>query len=365
MRNKLLIFIFIFIIICPKLASLLNIKEPSLNENRVLNSKPPFTFSKNYSKGFTNYFNDRFGLRNYFIIADRYFRYKFFNISTNSAVSIGKDHWLFYTPDTQYIDSVNGQPFSQDDLIQIKNNLLDIQTAFQKQNIKFYFLVAPNKQSIYPEFLPNHMKKVHPDSRLDQIDNFLKNYPQINFINPKSDLLVAKNQNQIYLKYDTHWNQLGAFVAYQKLFKKINQDFPNLNPKNINDFTLSTSIAPNKDLALELGVAGQFSESSIFVNPKIQNATTISQDCPEIYTKCPLIVQENSNKKLPRLLMFRDSFAVSLIPFISEHFQHSYYYWGQVPFPNSLIKQEKPNIIIFELTERELWRLKDQIFSLN
>lgn len=359
-----LIILFWLIILGPVIALGLGVGQILvLNENRNLASKPKMGFYKNFPNQFTNYFNDNFPLRSLFIVADRWLRYRVFGVSPNQAITIGKENWLFYTPDIQYIDTVNAQAFSQEDLKEIKNNLEGISENFKKLGIKFYFMVAPNKQSIYPEYLPSYMKKVREDSRLDQLSEFLKGDEKIVFINPKEELLAAKNNGAVYLKYDTHWNEMGAFVAYQKLINRISQDFKNITPKILSDFSINEEVAPNNDLAIQMGVEGNFKEITPIFTDKSAEAKIVLEDCPKIFISCPLMVREKSDYKLPKLLMYRDSFGVGLIPFISENFRRSYYLWKGTPYSTEIIKTEKPEIVIWELTERELWRLKDKVFE--
>lgn len=361
-NNKLLVIIFGIVLLSPVIFGYFGIgKNLTLNENREVASLPKIALYKEFPSLYTKYFSDNFGLRGALIVADRWWRFKLFGVSPNKAITIGKEKWLFYTPDINYIDSVNAQGFSHGELEQIKNNLLATQNEFKKRGMSFYFLVAPNKQSVYPEYLPDYMKKVRADSRLDQLSNFLEK--EINFINPKKELMESKNKSPVYLKYDTHWNENGAWVAYEKLIKKIGQDFKSVKTKEINNFEINLEKAPNNDLAIQMGVPGNFVEKEKIFEDKNQKAKSVFEDCPKIYTGCPLVIKEIPNSKLPKLLMFRDSFGATLIPLISENFQRSYFYWGAIPYSGEIIKKEKPEIVVMELTERELWRLKDKLFE--
>jgi hypothetical protein len=362
-KDKLLISLFGIMLFLPIISSIFGIGQNLiLEENRELAILPKVGFYKTFPIQFTNYFADHFGLRNWLIVADRMMRYQIFNVSPNKAITIGKDNWLFYTPDVNYIDTVNAQPFSVGDLQQIKTNLETVRNEFASRGIKFYFMAAPNKQSIYPEYLPNYMKAVRPESRLDQLSNYLENDKSFIFINPKNELQVAKSNTPVYLKYDTHWNEMGAFVAYQKLFQRIVRDFPGLKSKNINDFVISQKVAVSKDLAIQMGVEGNFSENTPVFSREGNKAKIVFEDCPKLFTGCPLTIREATDTKQLKLVMYRDSFGAAIIPFISEHFRRSYFYWGTIPLPTSIIDSEKPNIVIWELTERELWRLKDKLF---
>ena len=363
-KNNLLIIIFGIILVLPNISLLFGFgNNVYLNDNRPLASIPKIGIYKEFPVLFSNYFNDHLGLRNLSIVTSRWIRFNVFNVSPNKSVTVGKNDWLFFTSDIHYIDSINAQPFKQNDLEQIKNNFLNIQNKFKDKGIKFYFLVAPNKQSIYPEYLPDYMKKINPDSRLDQLTSYLAEFKEINFINPKKELGGIKKISPVYLKYDTHWNNMGAFVAYQKLGKKINQDFPIVKTKSLDDYNLVEKEAINRDLLeVQMGITEGFKETEkVFENINIKSKI-VEGDCPDVYKTCGTLIKEINNPKLPKLVMFRDSFGNKLIPFISEHFRRSYYYWGSIPFSYSIIEKEKPDMVIMELTERELWRIKDELF---
>ena len=52
----------------------------------------------------------------------------------------------------------------------------------------------------------------------------------------------------------------------------------------------------------------------------------------------------------PKLLMFRDSFAVYLMPYLDEHFSRSVYVWTPILIPD-IIEKEKPDIVVQEIME--------------
>lgn len=66
---------------------------------------------------------------------------------------------------------------------------------------------------------------------------------------------------------------------------------------------------------------------------------------------------ERAAANLPRAVMFRDSFASSMIPFLSEHFRRIVYEWqGPNQFNYALVEREKPDVVIQEMVERKLSR---------
>ena len=65
------------------------------------------------------------------------------------------------------------------------------------------------------------------------------------------------------------------------------------------------------------------------------------------------LVTEIPNSSLPKLLMFRDSYANALIPFLSEHFRRAVYLW-QYEIDPDLVAAEQPDIVIHEWAGRRL-----------
>ena len=151
LKNKLLIGIFLIILILPGIFLFLGKSKNSTNsENRKLATLPKIALYKDFPKFFSEFVSDNFGLREALIKSNRWLRYKLFNVSPNKAIIIGKNNWLYYAPDSNYIDTVNALAFSETDLEGIKNNLDKTQKKFASMGIHFYFMVAPNKQTIYP-----------------------------------------------------------------------------------------------------------------------------------------------------------------------------------------------------------------------
>jgi hypothetical protein len=48
--------------------------------------------------------------------------------------------------------------------------------------------------------------------------------------------------------------------------------------------------------------------------------------------------------------MFRDSFAVYLMPYLSEHFSRSVYVWTPI-FIHDIVEKEDPDIVVQEVLE--------------
>ena len=65
------------------------------------------------------------------------------------------------------------------------------------------------------------------------------------------------------------------------------------------------------------------------------------------------LVTEVSDPSLPRAVIFRDSFASKLVPFLSEHFSRAVYLW-QNDFDANVVTEEHPDVVIQEIVGRHL-----------
>ncbi|MBR6918676.1 MAG: hypothetical protein IKN38_10890, partial [Clostridia bacterium] len=98
-----------------------------------------------------------------------------------------------------------------------------------KKKMKMYIVFIPNKNSIYPEYMPKGytMGTYRP---IDQMVEALR-AKGISVIDGRESLLAAKNANParcLYYKTDTHWNNHGGFEVYRQLMTEIQKDFPNV-----------------------------------------------------------------------------------------------------------------------------------------
>jgi hypothetical protein len=136
----------------------------SEKENRTLAAFPNLLINdgkigieniRNIPNAFDLYINDRFGFRNSLISLANNLN----KTTINGYVVIGKDDWLFYSnPDGE---GNNISDFFKLNLFtdaEIHQFIEAIDKRFKwcnENNIKFIFLIAPNKHNVYPEYYPS------------------------------------------------------------------------------------------------------------------------------------------------------------------------------------------------------------------
>ena len=305
----------------------------------------------------SSFFSDHFSFRVPLIAARSWISYNIFHTSTNSKVIIGKNDWLFYNDDGTGPAQLNRRQMSEQELELWSNELQARQDFLRSHGIKFLFVIAPEKGSIYPELMPDAWQRRKGTSRLEQLQDYLRHHTNVDFVDAQSILLKAKLRGMtVYLPRDTHWNPYGAFLVSQEIFEHLNSDFPSVKPLSSDQFKLEKGFVP-ADLAKMLGLGEQLHDDCFVIVPAQARALMIDPPppgLPQISRLGKSFELTTNDAKLPKALVLRDSFCGFLAPYLSEHFSSTQYHWTNV-FDTKSILQEHPDVVINELAERFLY----------
>jgi alginate O-acetyltransferase complex protein AlgJ len=333
---------------------------PDTSENRTLSSLPvieSFADLEAFPKSFDSYYQDVFGLRE--VLVEYYGRYKLFlGSSPSEKVIIGQNGWLFYTGN-KVIDNVRGiRPLSNAYLEKERQHIEAKSKWLESLGIKYIYLIAPDKHSVYSEHLPNLLPVSEDPSRLDQLVDYLRKNSSVSILDLRPAFDIAKEEQRLYHKTDSHWNQLGAFVAYKEILKILEQNFPTLNVKNASDFNLQQVVGSGGDLAKLFGISNAYQEERYVLKPQAEacNGTSkslISEDLA-LANKVKINAYHCDGAELPGLLFFGDSFGNALLPFLKGHFSHTEKVVGPLRafIVQDLIQKYSPSVVIEESVER-------------
>lgn len=353
-----LIALFITALCLPVLGMLLRLdRSPAVQENRTPAPFPALSLNRHvlasFPEKFKLYFEDHFGFRNTLIYGQAFARVKWLGVSSSDKVIVGKNGWLFLGGEPNIKSYQGTRPFSEDELARWQRILETRRNWLAERGIPYLFTIAPDKHTIYPEYMPGNIVRLREQSRLDQLIAYLRQHSDVVILDLRPALYEAKNRQRIYYKTDTHWNDYGAFVAYRSIIREVGKSFPEVQPLPESELEISSQRARVKDLAAMLGLADAFTEDSLQVRPPRGLTIPIQGD---VYnpTSTPGI-SERKGYKLPRLVMFRDSFASILLQFLAPHFSRAAYVWTR-GFDARLVEAERPEIVIQEMVERDLMR---------
>src|SRR5262249_28073941 len=123
-------------------------------------------------------------------------------------VVLGRDGWLFYSGEGAGAEPFSGPTgsFTQQELIGYQRLLEQRRDWLAQRGVGYLFVVAPNKQSIYPEYLPPGCNLGPSQHRLDQFLAHMQQHSTVAVVDLRPALREAKRLAPTYFKTDTHWN---------------------------------------------------------------------------------------------------------------------------------------------------------------
>jgi hypothetical protein len=213
----------------------------ALSEKRYLAPVPKFRSEplKAWPALIEAYYNDHFGLRvrlvrSYNIILHQYLG------ASNSDALLGKDGWIFYARENIFTDFFGQSQFSADELQRWKEYLEDRRELLARHHAHYLFVIAPDKNTIYPEKLPDYVRRHRGRSRVQQLREYLRaSGSPVDVLDLHDALLAAKSHGLLYFPQDTHWNGRGFFVAYLAMCGVLSRWFPEITPQVLErDYTL-------------------------------------------------------------------------------------------------------------------------------
>jgi alginate O-acetyltransferase complex protein AlgJ len=267
---------------------------------------------------------------------------------------VGQQNWLFFRADgdANFIAQRGLNPFVESQLNTWQSVLEKRRAYLAARGIPYLLVIPPDKPTIYPEYLPPNYAPVISRSRLDQLlDHLRDTHSPIEFVDVRPALLAGKGSHLLYHPTDTHWNDWGAFIAYQQIITHVQKLLPNSHivPQRRDDFIVGGPIPWPGDLARMMDIPDQYPEMYV---PLYRKKPYAIQD--ELKIRNSVFAVDNHNPSLPNVLLYRDSFAIALVPMLGPNFNRIVYAFHYTWDPD-LIAQSKPDLVIDEFLERNLF----------
>jgi alginate O-acetyltransferase complex protein AlgJ len=355
---------FLVLLWLPTLDSFLHLDNaPQPTENRALAQFPAFKTAdgalQQFVRNVETYYNDHFGFRKQLVRWNTRWRKTWFKDRSLADVLQARDGWLFYTGDYM-IDHFRGTRLFTETELQDWRALLESRHAWLKERgIAYAMVIAPDKHSVYPEFLPDWLTRVNPTTKLDQFVAFLTKHSKVPVLDLRQPLIDGKKQSPTYLCSDTHWNSFGAFLAYQNVICILSNQIPDLAPLELESFmTAQLPPQPVGDLATMIGQQEAFPERNLVAlapKPPLQplKTSTVTNGLPRDSAKLVRhMITENPGAQGTAIL-FQDSFGRAWLPFLGYNFEKVLFVW-QYNWNKPLIERERPRVVIDEMVERFL-----------
>ena len=321
-------------------------------ENRVMSSKPELSLENygTYAEEYTSFFDDNIPFRNCLITLNSAIDYFLFNHSSNDEVIIGKNDWLFYSnkQDGDPIGCYQGENlFSQEELVNIANNCIAQRDFLNSQGKEFVIFIAPNKERINYEYMPDMYGKPTDMYPALQVVEYLKENTDLRVVYPYTELMKVKEdiKQNIWYKTDTHWNMIGGYIGASALLKELGIDMPAIESAQI---TIKEECNRSGDLAGMLNLSKMLEEND--VEYSLEGYDTHNIECDE-WDFDKALVYHAVGADPRKIYVMRDSFSSQMALYIGSQFNESYLrHRNSYSYKN--LKKEDPDIVVYELVER-------------
>lgn len=312
-KNIIITIVFLIIIIIPFFINIIKKDtQISISERRKLEQFPEFTISKlfdgTFFEKFEKYTMDQFWKREEF---------RKLKVNTELKILNKKDYNNLYEYNGYLIEQI--YPINEKSILNIANKINQIKEKYLTEDNNIYYSIIPDKNY----FVDNGNLKIDYEKLEKEMNENLQFGKYINIF----DILKLDD----YYKTDSHWKQENLINIAKKIGQEMNIELQQqYEEKTITEFNgvysgrLAISNEKNKIKVLT---------NSILENCKVYNYekeeyTPIynmdkinSVDKYDIYLSgsVPLISIENpQNENGKELIVFRDSYASSLIPLLIE-----------------------------------------------
>lgn len=360
LSDTLLVIVFLATLCLPAADVFFDLDPTRLSEKRRLAPPPPVRLSQplevSYTAAFESWWNDNFGFRRSLVVG--YSRALLgLGVSPTPSVILGRSGWLFFAGDEALASYRAVQPFTEAELAAWQRRIETRRDWLAERGIRYLVVIAPNKETIYPEFMPESLNRVRPVTRLDQLVAHLRAHSSVAVVDPRDALRTAKAGGILYLRTDTHWNDVGAWLLYREIVTGLRRWYPELEPTPATEFAPVTRQGWSGDLANMLGMDGRLSEERLLLEPRRVRLARVADPGPRPEdAQRKLTAAERGEPSLPRAVMFHDSFGLSLQPFLGESFSRIVFSSGPTDwrrnFDAALVERERPAVVIQEIAER-------------
>lgn len=325
-NRRLMAVVFLLFIAIMSVSNILRREKTfSEEENRNLTGRPEFSISSllsgEYIKKYESYISDQFPGRGFFVNTKTKVD-KLMGKSESNDVFIGKNNQLI-------------EDFEERSKEETDEKVLTVNEFVKKhENINTNFMLIPTATEILKEKLP---KYAPVDSQLEYMKYIQdKLSSNIKFINPYDALLNNKDK-YLYYKTDHHWTSQGAYIAYVEFCKAVG-----LEPKKEGDFqvelvandfygSLTSKIGDKRGKPDYINVYIPKENGEIVVNYVSEQKRTTSlynsenlekKDKYEVFTggNHPHINIKSLGDPKKKLLIIKDSYANSFLPFLTSHY---------------------------------------------
>ena len=296
-------------------------------EKRELQTRPEISITKvldgRFQKKYESYLRDQFPGRDHWV-----------SFQTNMELFMGKNeiHNVYIGKNHYLLEHYTEKEF---DPQQISKNLQALEkfVGKAKQNADVHVMMVPTKSWVLREKLPAFAPHYKEQKFYDALQQKLEKENVLISVEP---VLDAHKEEEIYYRTDHHWTTLGAWYAYEQYTKAVGGDLQRAQGKKkfrciSKDFYGTTYAKINyARQADKIEIYEPADKLRVVYNMGEKKTKTLydvsflkTADQYSVFTGGNQAVLEITGgiKNGKTLLLIKDSFANSILPFLAEDYE--------------------------------------------
>jgi hypothetical protein len=385
--QMILVILFFAVIVLPALFFNRDNDRVLLWEFRTVNTFPEISsFSETDARTkIEGWLGDNIGFKDAATYIHGIIQYKLFDNILNTHILQGKNGQLFYVngnvKDPQTIPPIEMKMQDNAGYVEM---IVSMRDDLSKKGIPFIFVAIPNKEQVYPEYYPEEVKASPKVSLIGIVADELSQVHGVNTVNLQQTFLAVKTEEPLLYRNimdPSHWNELGAWIGYKEIMKKVRVQVADVQVLDENDVVFKKSIVELDSEGTEYGywqgketvytpefVSGLNSEELFRSDNRVNfDRREENSDDGETLTMNDLIALGVSRAWHYRnitcendktLFVIGDSYAYHfLYKYFAESFRDVYIIqhdelYNKINAIDKIIEKSAPNVVIYEIVDR-------------
>ena len=305
----------------------------SPDENRYLTEKPDFTVKRvldgTFERKYEEYLSDQIIGRNRWVEAKSL---------TEAALGINDINGVYLCTGGRAVERITENDFDWSNYEKNLQRIEDFTEICTEQEINVHIMPVPTGAYVYREFLPDNAIMFDEGKAFSQAADAFGS----NMIDIRNSLMAGKHEGDVFFKTDHHWTGRGARLAAAEFIgttvnkaaaekvrscdtEIISSEFKGTLYSKVLLKTLGTDIIETSAYArkadMKVEIEGEEYDSLYFdenLNKKDKYAVYFGGNYGLV--KIRATAGEKERKESEKLLIVKDSFANSMVPFLLNDF---------------------------------------------
>jgi hypothetical protein len=305
---------------------------------------------REFPERFDSWFSDAWGGREPSLRTNARLSMELFGTSPASHLFFGEDGWVF-TKRSSSMESFTGtDPLGDDELAAWQRSLEDRKQWLASRGIDHLVVLVPHKSTIYPEKLPEAIRRERGTSRREQFLRWMEAHSDVSVLDIAPGLLDAKpngsvgdtSLHDLYSPLGVHWTALGAHAAYVQIAEYLAEHHGSPAPLPLDEFTVELDPGMGDSWAGRMLLDGVIEMKNLRLEPR--RASGVTQQRSPVGSERDFQYR-SPRESAPRIVMAHDSFGPKIRGLLAPHASLLETRWRGW-LEKEVVERVKPDIVI-------------------